>query len=186
MKTLLGYFLKGLLYVVPLAATLAILYYSFQFLDNLIPLEIPGLGLVLAIVLVTVIGFLGSTFVTNPIRQYFHNLLNRVPLIKTIYESIRDLLSAFVGDKKRFNKPVLVQISKEDGIEKLGFITESDLEDLGISNDKVAVYLPHSYNFSGNLFIVTKDRIRPLDNSAADIMKFIVSAGVASVDEEQT
>jgi len=112
--------------------------------------------------------------------------LDRAPLIKTLYTSIGDLLSAFVGEKKRFNKPVLVKISADGGVEKLGFITEEDLSELGIAGDKIAVYLPHSYNFSGNLFIVSRDRVTPIDRNASEVMKFIVSGGVSKVEDESS
>ncbi|MDA0713786.1 MAG: DUF502 domain-containing protein, partial [Bacteroidetes bacterium] len=107
----------------------------------------------------------------------------RIPLIKTLYTSVSDLLSAFVGDKRRFNRPVLVKLTKMADIEKLGFITSEDLSELGIDGGRIAVYLPHSYAFSGNLFIVPAENVTPLDANAAEVMKFIVSGGVAEVDK---
>jgi uncharacterized membrane protein len=110
--------------------------------------------------------------------------LNKVPLLKTLYTSIKDLLSAFVGTKKRFNEPVLVNVGSGGGLQKIGFITEKDLSDLGIPNTKIAVYLPHSYAFSGNLFIVDASAVSPIDAKASDVMKFIVSGGVTNIDQE--
>jgi uncharacterized membrane protein len=182
-KKILGYFLKGLIYTVPLVAIIYVLYSLFHYLDSLLPFEVPGLGLIVVIGFITSIGLLGSSFIATPIKNYLNSLLARLPLIKTIYDAIRDLLSAFVGEKKRFNKPVLVKVSADGALEKLGFITDENLNRLGLSDDKIAVYLPHSYNFSGNLFIVSRSRITPIDQSAAEVMKFIVSGGVTGSDE---
>jgi len=182
-KKILGFFLKGLIYTLPLVITVYTLYALFRFLDNLLGFDFPGVGLLVVVAFITGVGVMGSSFIATPIRNYFSQLLAKVPLIKTLYDAIGDLLSAFVGEKKRFNKPVLVQINQDGGVEKLGFITDESLSDLGISDDKVAVYLPHSYNFSGNLFIVSKNRVTPIDQSAADVMKFIVSGGVTRIDD---
>jgi uncharacterized membrane protein len=178
------YFLSGLLYTAPVVVTAYILYQSFVFLDGLIPSDYPGVGILLIVIFVTVMGILGSSFLLQPINRYFQGLVERIPLVKTIYFAIRDVLSAFVGEKKRFTKPVLVKVN-DSGMEKLGFITSEDLDLLGIDGGKIAVYLPHSINFSGNLFIVTPDMVTPLEANSADVMKFIVSGGVLEVEQKK-
>lgn len=183
-KKLLGYFLKGALLTVPLAATLYVIYKIFEIIDGILPFNIPGLGLLTLIVFLTIVGYAGGYVIGQPIIQYFQHLLDKAPLVKTIYTAIKDLLSAFVGKEKRFDRPVLVKLNKDSNVEKLGFITREDLTSLGIESDKVAVYLPHSYAFSGNLFIVPKENVRPIDASSADIMKFIVSGGVSKTSKE--
>jgi len=184
LRKVLKYFLRGLIYTIPLGVTFYIIYTLFTFFDNLINVNIPGLGLIIVFALITIIGILGSSYISVPVKNYIKRLLDRVPLIKTLYTSIGDLLSAFVGEKKRFNKPVLVKISADGGVEKIGFITEEDLSELGIPGEKIAVYLPHSYNFSGNLFIVEKSRVTLINQNASEVMKFIVSGGVSKVDDE--
>ena len=186
LSKILGFFIKGLLYTLPLAVTGYIIYNLFVFLDNLLPIDKPGLGILALLVIITFIGILGSTIIARPIENYFLRLLERIPLLKTIYTSISDLLSAFVGDKKRFNKPVLVKLTKMSDLEKLGFITSEDLSELGIEDGRIAVYLPHSYNFSGNLYIVPVENITLLDANASEVMKFIVSGGVAEVDKSKS
>jgi uncharacterized membrane protein len=178
----LSYFMRGLLYTGPLAITGYIIYNLFIFLDNVIPIDIPGLGLLSLLAFITIVGLVGSTFIARPIENYFSRLLDRAPLIKTIYSAISDLLSAFVGEKKRFNKPVLVRLTRSADIEKLGFITSEDLSELGIEKGRIAVYLPHSYNFSGNLYIVPVENVTLLDANASEVMKFIVSGGVTDLD----
>ncbi|NND77224.1 MAG: DUF502 domain-containing protein [Flavobacteriales bacterium] len=178
------YFLRGLLYTLPVVITVYTVYLVFDFLGGLIPGGYKILNVIILLAFVTFMGFLGSSLVAEPIKDYFRNLLDRAPLLKTIYAAIRDLLSAFVGDKKRFDKPVLVKVNKNSDLEKLGFITGEDLSHLGIASGKVAVYLPHSYNFSGNLFIVPIENVTPIDKPASEVMKYIVSGGVADVGNE--
>ena len=113
----------------------------------------------------------------------FDHALERTPFIKTIYSSIKDLLSAFVGSKKRFNRPVLVTINRENNIQQLGFITREDLSELNLKKEYVAVYVPLSYSFSGNLLIVPSDHITVVDASSPEVMKFIISGGVTDIDD---
>lgn len=184
-KPYLGYFFKGLIVVVPLAATLYVVVEAFIFIDGLIPVKfkIPGMGLVLFLTAITALGYLTSTVIAEPLINYGNKLLDKVPLVKTLYTSIKDLLSAFVGTKKRFNEPVLVNVGNNGNLQKIGFVTERDLANLGMPNTKIAVYLPHSYNFSGNLFIVDVDAVTPIDAKASDVMKFIVSGGVTNLEQ---
>jgi uncharacterized membrane protein len=137
------------------------------------------LGIVIVFLLIALLGWLGKIFITEPFKKQFLKLLDKAPLVKVIYNSIQDLLKAFVGNEKKFDKPVLVKINHISNLEKIGFITQEDLEELGISNEKVIVYFPHSYAFSGEMFIVPSEHIRPIDKKSADVMKFIVSAGVS-------
>lgn len=183
-RVFLKYFFQGLLYTVPLAVTIYVIYKLLNLIDKIIPFDTPGLGFLLLIGSITALGVLGSSIIAQPIIKYFQKLLARAPLIKTIYSAIKDLLSAFVGKKKRFDRPVLVKLNKDAEIEKLGFITSSDLSELGITGGKLAVYMPHSYAFSGNLFIVPKENVTPIDASSTDIMKFIVSGGVTEIEHE--
>jgi uncharacterized membrane protein len=153
-----------------------------SFIDDILKVHIPGLGIVVLLILITLIGALGSTILFKPLISFFDQLFVKAPLIKIIYTSVKDLVSAFVGQKRRFNEPVLVKIGKGYELEKIGFITNKDLKFLGVGDQKVAVYLPHSYAWSGNLFIVPVENIKPIDASATEVMKFIISAGVTNLD----
>ncbi|MFH1320871.1 MAG: DUF502 domain-containing protein [Bacteroidota bacterium] len=191
MKKLIKYFLQGLLYIVPIAITLWVIYKVFIFIDGIILkleipyLDIPGMGVIIILVLITLVGYLGQTIIAKPIFSYFDNIIEKAPLIKVIYSAIKDLLSAFVGSKKRFNQPVMVKLNRNSEVQKLGFITQSDLTELGLGKDKVAVYLPHSYAWSGNQFIVPKENVTPIKASATTIMKFIVSGGITEIEDSQ-
>ena len=191
MNHLLKYFVQGLILIAPVTVTAWAVFKLFSWVDSILKdyitsivgIEIPGLGFVLLLFSITFIGILGSTILFTPIWSYFDRLMSKAPLIKLIYTGIKDLVSAFVGQKKRFTEPVLVKISSTTDMEKLGFITNKDLSIIGLSTDKVAVYLPHSYAWSGNLVIVPAKHVRPIDASTADVMKFIISAGVTNIEE---
>jgi uncharacterized membrane protein len=169
------------------------LYKTFVFLDELLKplvtdylnINIPGLSIVIVFFLVAMLGFMGRTIIARPIKRLVGHIINRVPLIKVIYTSIKDLLSAFVGKEKKFNQPVLVKVNTISELEKFGFLTQTDLSKLGVEGNKVAVYFPHSYNFSGELFIVPAEHVKMIDAPPADVMKFIVSGGVANYDNEK-
>jgi len=173
----------------PVAITIYAFVQLFEFVDGLLIKElttiigfrIPGLGLLIILVTVTLIGYLGTTILFKPVIKSLDRIISQAPLVKIIYTSIKDFMSAFVGKDKKFNEPVLVKVNKDAELEKLGFITQHDLSKLGIGKGKVAVYLPHSYNFSGNLFIVPVENVRPIDASPTEVMKFIVTAGVTSI-----
>jgi uncharacterized membrane protein len=189
MSKVIRYFLQGLILMAPIAITIYAFFMLFEFVDgllityltNLIGFRIPGLGLLIILITVTLIGFLGTTILFKPIISSLDRIISQAPLVKIIYTSIKDFMSAFVGKDKKFTEPVLVKVNKDAELEKLGFITQHDLTKLGIEKGKVAVYLPHSYNFSGNLFIVPAENVRPIDASPTEVMKFIVTAGVTSI-----
>lgn len=194
MKRLIGYFFQGLLYIAPLSITIFILYKSFVYLDgifkpllqSILGFSIPGLSLILVFLTVVLIGLLGQTILARPIKRFVNHFMNRAPLVKVIYSSIKDLLSAFVGKEKKFNQPVLVKVNTISELEKLGFITQEDVSSLGVEGEKVAVYFPHSYNFSGELFIVPSEHVKKIDAPPSDVMKFIVSGGVSGYNNEKT
>lgn len=181
-KRLLYYFLRGLLVLVPIALTVYIIVVTLAWIDSLVPASIPGLGLIIITAVIIIIGYLASSFIAGPAFELIEELIMRVPFISIIYSSVKDLLAAFVGDKKKFNQPVLVEMEPGSELYKVGFITQEDMGVMGHA-DKVAVYLPHSYNFSGNLFIVPKDRVSLLHLPSSDIMKFIVSGGISGYQE---
>jgi len=185
MKKLANYLLQGILYIAPLSITAYIIYSVFMFLDGIsqkliikyFDVQIPGLGILGLFVFLILVGIIGRTIIDDPLKLLFKKIIIRIPLLNFVYSALNDLFSAFVGKEKKFNQPVLVKVNLISDLEKLGFITEENLTVLG-EQEKVAVYFPHSYNFSGELFIVPKDQIKPINVNSGDLMKFIVSAGL--------
>lgn len=185
----MGYFLQGLLYIAPLGITLYIVYVIFDFVDGLLKdvlqnlgFSIPGLGFVIIFFFLIFIGIVGQTIIARPFINLFRRLINSVPLLKFTYSAFKDLFTAFMGKERKFNKPVMVLVNPVSNLEKLGFLTEKDLSRLN-EKDKVAVYFPHSYNFSGELFIVPSKQVRLLDVNPTEVMKFIVSGGVSGWED---
>ncbi len=177
MNTLTKYFFKGLLFLIPIVVTLYVLYLIVSTVDQIFGFEVPGLGFLITIVLVTTIGFFVSTFLARGAARFIDNLFSRMPIVKMIYSAIKDLVNAFVGEKKRFNKPVLVNILPESTVKIVGFVTRESLDNIGMA-DSMAVYIPQSYNFAGNLIIVPKEQVIPIDIESGKVMTFIVSGGV--------
>ena len=180
LSALFGYFMRGLLLVVPFALTVYIISLALNLIDGLIRIKIPGLGIVILLTSITFFGYLGSTLLVRSAFDLTENFIVRLPFISSIYTSFKELTSALVGNKKKFAKPVLVIINKESRLQKLGFVTQNSLKAINLPGS-IAVYVPHSYNFSGDLFILPKEDVTPLDVSSAEIMKFIVSGGVTDL-----
>lgn len=183
-KTLVKYFLQGLFYVVPIGVTVYLLVWLVVKIDGLINLDIPGLGLAAILVGVTVIGFLGSHFFVSYLRP-LDRAMEKTPLIKLVYTSMKDMMSAFVGKKKQFKTPVLVKMGGGMEVERMGFITKEDLSEMGIGEDKVAVYFPFSFGINGQVMIIPKKNISVIHASSSDVMKFIVSGGVTNVESTE-
>jgi uncharacterized membrane protein len=177
LRDLPGYLLRGALITGPLVATLYVLYFIFRTVDELVPIGIPGLGLLFATVLVAVVGYFSSNVIGSGILESIEHGVRRVPFVKLVYSSIKDLVNAFVGDRKRFDKPVLVRLGSAD-VQVLGFVTRDTLGRLGLP-EHVAVYLPQSYNFAGNLVIVPREAVQPLSVPSGELMTFVVSGGVS-------
>lgn len=184
LRLFLGYFLKGILYTVPLAIVIYAIVVGFIYIDSLMPVEVPGLGVVVLIALITVAGFLGSTLLGRFFRSYFTKIIDRAPILKSIYNPIKDVFSGLIGSKKKrgFKRPVLVKLNKQSDIERLGFITADSLEHLGVAEGKVAVYVPFSLSVSADLFIVPAENVKPIDAKPADVMKFIMSGGIVELE----
>ena len=180
--SILKYVLQGALYITPVAVTSYVVYKAFVLLDELIPFDFPGLGFIVLIVLLTLVGYVGSAFISSPFSRFFKQLLNQAPLLHTIYTAVQDLMKTVVGEKQGFSQPVLVQLYENSSLKRIGFITNEALGNLGLNDDHVLVYLPHSYAFSGQLFVVERSFVTPVERASSEIMKLIVSGGITEVD----
>lgn len=197
---ILYFFFQGLIVLAPIVITAWTVVSLFNFIDDILPnllhvlfpdfvvldakgypKKVPGLGFLVVLMLVLMVGYVSSTFIVGKLLQWFDNILERTPGIKIIYSTVKDFLEAFAGNKRKFSQPVLVSIEAAD-VWRIGFITQQSMVNFGLK-DHVAVYVPHSYAFSGVTFLVKRDRIRQVDDvSSADAMKFIVSGGVTEVE----
>lgn len=188
-RAFLNYLIKGLLVILPIALSIFIVIWAVTTVDswlnvnNILGVDprtgasrnIPGLGLALVVGIIFVTGVFVTYFVTEPMYIWFEKTMDKLPVVKFIYSSIKDLTEAFVGDDKKFNHPVLVEV--EGDMKRIGFLTQSDLSAIGLPGESV-VYFPFSYSFAGQIYVVKNEKIKPLNMSAADAMKFVVSGGV--------
>lgn len=189
-RALLNYMIRGALVILPIAAAVFLIYWIFVKVDTALnlsdviwvdqmgkPIYIPGLGILTVLIILIVVGIVVTNFVTDPIKKWFARWFKRLPVFNVIYTSFKDLTEAFVGDDKKFSEPVVVEVN-ETGLKKIGFITQKDLSKIGYPGE-VAVYFPLSYSFAGQLCIVSIERVKALNMSASEAMKFIVSGGVS-------
>jgi len=182
------YFLQGLFYIAPIFVTVFIIYKIVIFIDtiflNFFHFSFPGIGIILMLAGLTLLGFLANTFLAQPIISFFNNIISHMPVIRDLYNPLKEFFAAIVGKERKFNRPVIVKINIQSDINKIGFITQSDLSELGIEKKYVSVYFPHSYAFSGELYIVPSENIIPLDIPPSAAMKFILSGGAIKTFNE--
>jgi uncharacterized membrane protein len=184
MRKLVNHFLRGLVLLAPLALTIYICWIVFATIDRWLGIPIPGVGFLLTVALITLFGFLAGNLITRSLFGLVEGILSRLPFVRLLYTSTKDLLNAFVGEKRRFETPVLVHLTADRGANALGFITQESVDRLGIPGH-VAVYLPQAYNFAGQMLLVPADRVTRITTSSADVMAFIVSGGVTGVPDDR-
>ncbi len=190
--SMIRYFGQGLLYLVPISITVYVIYTIFTYFESLseplemkyIGFQIPGLGLLIMLVFITLVGLIGSSFIFKPLVRYFEYLINKAPLIKDLYSAVQDLMGAFVGGKKKFTEPVLVKMDAS-GLMRIGFVTrKTGVPEMGIVSSQLVVYLPYSYGIMGTVIVVPKENVFPINLPSTEVMKFIVSGGVTEVMEK--
>jgi uncharacterized membrane protein len=200
---LVNYFFQGLIILAPIVITAWAVLSLFNYVDGILPNllhvlfpdlvklnpqgepeNIPGLGFLVVVIIVLLVGYVSSLFFVSKFVDLFDRVLEKTPGIKIIYTTVKDFLEAFAGNKRKFNKPVLVNVDADD-VWRMGFITQTDLSQFDM-REHVCVYVPHSYAFSGITYFVKQDRIKIIkDVNSTDAMKFIVSGGVTDVEEKR-
>ena len=198
-RKLLQYFLQGLIILAPIIITAWAVVALFLYIDNILPnfihavfpflyktdeygnvQKIPGVGFVVIVVIIVLVGWVSTSYIVGKIVDFFGHVLERTPGIRFIYTSVKDFLEAFAGEKRKFDKPVLVSVDAAD-VWRMGFMTQEDAGRLGLK-DHVVVYVPHSYAVSGIVYIVPVEKVKLLNNvSSIEAMKFALSGGVAHI-----
>jgi uncharacterized membrane protein len=194
-RKLLQYFLQGLLILAPVVITAYAIYWIVSSIDSWIPIftykdtqglirvQNYGIGFIIIIAALIIIGYFSSFFITGRFISFFDRLMDKTPGIKHIYSTTKDFFEAFAGANKKFTKNVLANVDDND-VWRFGFITRDDMEDFGLK-DYVTVYVPMAYSVSGNVYVIPKDRVKPISNiTATQTMKFAVSGGVTDVDAD--
>ena len=186
---LLKYFIQGLVFISPIVITVYIISSLFLWLDGMVPhlfnIQLyPGAGILIIVSFILVLGFLASSFLSKSILLFLESTIKRIPLINMLYSSSKDVMDAFVGEKKKFDHPVLVKVDVTDNAYRIGFITKDDLSMLSLPHH-VAVYFPHSYAISGNVFLIPSSEIIHLNIPSSEAMKFVVSGGVTGLSKKK-
>jgi uncharacterized membrane protein len=179
-KKLTTFFFSGLLFLTPIVVTIYIPYVVFSKVDRIFGFNIPGLGFMLILVIITCVGFLVSTFLTRGLANVIDNLFLRMPVLKMIYSAIKDLVNSFVGEKKAFDGPVMVNLIPGGSVHIVGFVTRESLANIGVA-ESIAVYIPQSFNFGGNVIVVPKEQVTPIEIESGKVMAFIVSGGTSGL-----
>lgn len=184
MKALLNHFLRGLVFTVPIVVTAYVCYKIFTTIDDLLGellgLTVPGAGFALTVVLITLVGVAASSLITQGVLAFFEDLLQRLPFVRLVYGSVKDFLDAFVGEKRRFDKPVLVDLDASGHARALGFVTQESLQLLGAPGS-VTVYMPFSYSIAGWVQVFPAQAVRRLDVESPELMAFVMSGGVTGL-----
>lgn len=186
-RVLFRYFIQGLIILAPIGITAYALYWLFEKVDNILRpyVNVPGIGFILIILFVVLVGWVSSYFLMGSILNIFDGWMERTPVIKFIYSSTKDFFEAFAGDKKKFNKAVLANVFSED-VWIIGFLTDEEMEKFELGAESVAVYVPQSYNFAGQLYILPKNKVRKIEKiTSGEAMKYAVTGGVVDLDEER-
>lgn len=185
LTVLAGAFGRGLLVLVPTVGTIYTVWLVLSYIDSALGVPIPGLGLVITLALILVTGFVTSNVIGQAVIAALEGALKRLPVVSLLYTSLKDLLGAFVGDKKSFDRPAMVALDEAGKTKVFGFVTCTRFDDIRLA-EHVAVYLPQAYNFAGNVIIVPKDRVEYVDAEPAQFMAFVVSGGVSEMSGART
>jgi uncharacterized membrane protein len=186
LRKIFRFFIQGLIIIAPIAITIYALYWLFDKIDGILRpfLNIPGLGFVIIIVFVILVGWVSSNFLMGSFISFFDQWMERTPGIKFIYTSTKDFFEAFAGDKRKFNKAVLANVFSED-VWIVGFLTDEEMKKFELGADKVAVYVPQSYNFAGQLYILPRIKVRKIEHiTAGEAMKYAITGGVVDLEAE--
>ncbi len=176
---IINYFIQGLLYTTPLVLTGYVLYWALSRLDSILPFDIPGLGLLTLLVGITLVGFLGNFMVKNPLVKLVDGILEKLPLVKLVYSSTKDVMKSLTGKKKGFENAVLVRMAPDSEVRKVGFVTDDTLKELGNAPEGfVMVYVPFALTIMGDMYVVPQTYVEQLNGKTGDIMKYIIAGGV--------
>lgn len=185
-KTILRYFIQGVLVLAPITITGWLLYWLFEMVDGILRpyVNIPGLGFLILIVFIILIGWISSTIMMTSFLSLFDYWLEKTPGIKFIYTSVKDFFNAFAGEKKKFDKAVLINAFSED-VWIIGFLTDHEMEKFEMGAEHVSVYVPQAYNFAGQLYILPRHKVRKIEHlTSGEAMKYAVTGGVVHVADE--
>lgn len=191
-------FLKGLAVVIPVVLTVAILWWmatgSERLLGSLLTRimpegwYIPGLGLLAALGLIMLVGLLSHVLIFQKLFDIWERVVNRLPLVKTIYTAIKDFIGYFSpGQQERFSKVVMVKLPGHE-FQVMGFVTRENFDDIPLNpeaEDPIAVYMPMSYQIGGYTLYLSRSCLTPIDMPFEDAMRLAVTGGITQRNDQE-
>lgn len=194
MKTIIKNFINGILTIVPIVLVAYVVYTMFLFFDGILGNSlksllgnqyIPGIGLLITVLLITFLGWLSTKLIMGSAIKVIDRILERIPLVKTIYSVSKDTLQSFLGEKKSFSKVVLITLPGSE-MKSIGFITSENLDMFyDPLKNYVAVYVQQTFQVAGFTFLVPKDQVVEIDVKPEDAMKFVLSGGMTTKSTEK-
>jgi uncharacterized membrane protein len=183
MKLISKYFINGLIVIVPIAITAFVVVYIFAFTERLLgqylPVHFPGLSLVVVVVLIVLVGWLSSHWLLKKLLGYGERLVCSIPVVKFIYNSVKQLSTAVFESQKLLQNAVLVPYP-HPGVKALGFVMPELSEPLAEKFDEehVCVFVPMSLNLTSGFNIILPRRdIIPLDVTSESALQYVITAG---------
>ena len=172
--------------VAPIVITLSFVYWVFNKLDGLLHpyVSTPGMGFLVLLFIILLIGWMSTFYIVKRTLRLIGHGIELTPGISFIYTSVRDFFEAFVGHKRRFTQAVMVSITADD-VWLVGFLTDEKPGSFHLEESYVSVYVPQAYNVAGQLYIVKRDRVRPIEHlTSSDVMKYAVTGGAVEIAEK--
>lgn len=191
-NSLKNYLIAGLIIIVPIAVTFWITYSLLLKLDEFFAFEawlgvsIPGLGLVLALLLILIVGFLGKNVLGNWLVDQIAAVVDRIPFVGAIYGSLRQIMNSVMSTNgEKLGRAVLVEFPRSESW-SIGFVTTKDVPPVlkrQFQKKMVCVFVPTTPNpTSGFFFLAPEENVKYLDVSTDEAFKMVVSLGLASKD----
>jgi uncharacterized membrane protein len=181
------YLLRGILVLSPVVITISALLWGFNKVDGVLNpyVTAPGLGVVTVLLFILAVGWISTFRFVKHFSRYIGAALEHTPGVSFIYTSVRDFFEAFVGHKRRFTNAVLVNVMADE-VWLVGFLTDEDPDSFSLGAGYVSVYVPQAYNVGGQLFLVKRDRVKPIENhSSPDVMKYAVTGGAVEIPDKE-
>ena len=182
LNRVITYFIGGVALVAPIALTVWVLQFIYNFITSYYDFEHAMIGIFLLLMSLVVIGYLGSSYLGVRIVSVLDLFFQKTPIFGSFYKTAKNVTGAFVGAENKFSEPVLVQFAGD--VYKVGFITDKDNsvlknESMHKADEALySVYLPLSFSMSGDFFLVLAHRLKPIDKSAKEVMQLVVSGGL--------
>jgi uncharacterized membrane protein len=183
LKLLFQYFLRGVLLFLPALATVYVLWLILSWLDNILPTGMPGVGILMLLVGLTLLGYIGTHWLGPTLIASLEERIRKVPFVGFIYSSVRELVDSSKRSY-RFDRPVLIRLNPSLSTYQIGFLTHEN--PVPERPELIAVYIPYAFGFMGDLVLVPREQVEPLAMKSAEALRFVISGAMISGEMQKT